>query len=748
MSSLPSLRCYTIICCTIIVPYADVSHTRSLLPSPDTSSPDNRAQISLKTNVNRKKTKRWVEAKKISYDGDDWGDDEYGEYDNDEVEEDETPPPPMPPSLNTQRGTSSTNTSSPSPSSMERPHLERPLRSDSPASASGRSRSGGDSSTPFVRPAEIYKRMREEKQKQITQNNSQSPQRNAEAHASEEQQQQQQQQQEEEEEPEMPTAVEHPDPLEHLDRPTTPKKEELLMPKGLPEIKRVSAFDTTFLGTDETASQEEQQDVPERQLQHNPSMGFRSAVDQAFDEDMPTSSVDSLARSNSDSTSNLSPIITTVNRGGLQDESKKEQTIVEEPGENASPSPPSNDNTERPIAFKPGHRRDWSLPSSDKSASRKPEVHESDEDAPRSVFGDLSSTSPDSPYGVNTTTTTTPKSDLPAPLRLASNSTEQQQQHSDMPRIIPTYENSRQDGDNERLREEIMLSLSRENSPGREEAPVDYSSSHLAGQTFTAVGQHPPELPPREVESGGYQQQQQPPLLKRRFSWESSSSEDSDVLYGGGDGSQPQATQNREQPETGQEGNVKPGLVINTGSAVQSKHDLHEVEPEPVDEPASSASYPEASPTAGPVVLLPQQVQRPPRTSEKKQTILGFKDILHIKHSPERIRAFERTRDQYAAIDTGLNEWIGSALDAHPEYTDLVEQNEQFAAANQKLIHPKGGKFPRLPSLGNFASHLDVPGTGSSSPRRNNSSSLGSQRRGKEILHTAGVLGGKAGDAA
>ncbi|KAJ9641365.1 hypothetical protein H2199_005335 [Coniosporium tulheliwenetii] len=40
---------------------------------------------SFKTNVNRAKTKRWVEAKSYSYDGDDWGDadeyDEYGGYD-------------------------------------------------------------------------------------------------------------------------------------------------------------------------------------------------------------------------------------------------------------------------------------------------------------------------------------------------------------------------------------------------------------------------------------------------------------------------------------------------------------------------------------------------------------------------------------------------------------------------------------------------------------------------------------------
>lgn len=57
---------------------------------------------SFKTNVNRAKTKRWVEAKSYSYDGDDWGDmdeyDEYGGYD-------EPPPPPKPTGLR-QRGQS------------------------------------------------------------------------------------------------------------------------------------------------------------------------------------------------------------------------------------------------------------------------------------------------------------------------------------------------------------------------------------------------------------------------------------------------------------------------------------------------------------------------------------------------------------------------------------------------------------------------------------------------------------------
>ena len=61
---------------------------------------------SFKTNVNRAKTKRWVEAKSYSYDGDDWGDvddyDEYGGYD-----EPEPPPAPKPTGLR-QRGQSAT----------------------------------------------------------------------------------------------------------------------------------------------------------------------------------------------------------------------------------------------------------------------------------------------------------------------------------------------------------------------------------------------------------------------------------------------------------------------------------------------------------------------------------------------------------------------------------------------------------------------------------------------------------------
>ena len=66
--------------------------------------PQSGAPTSFKTNVNRAKTKRWVEAKSYSYDGDDWGDaDDFDEY-NDPP----TSVPPKPTGLR-QRGQSATN---------------------------------------------------------------------------------------------------------------------------------------------------------------------------------------------------------------------------------------------------------------------------------------------------------------------------------------------------------------------------------------------------------------------------------------------------------------------------------------------------------------------------------------------------------------------------------------------------------------------------------------------------------------
>lgn len=74
-------------------------------------------------NVSRKKTRKWVEAKVQSYDGDDWGADEYDE----ESDHEPPPPPPINPSLRTFSGTdllhSRHNTPSPASSLSALPSL-------------------------------------------------------------------------------------------------------------------------------------------------------------------------------------------------------------------------------------------------------------------------------------------------------------------------------------------------------------------------------------------------------------------------------------------------------------------------------------------------------------------------------------------------------------------------------------------------------------------------------------------------
>ncbi|KAI0019993.1 hypothetical protein F4780DRAFT_394707 [Xylariomycetidae sp. FL0641] len=61
--------------------------------SPASASSTPSANSSYKTNINRTKTRKWVEAKTQSYDGDDWGNDYDDEYDEPEEPQPQPPPP-------------------------------------------------------------------------------------------------------------------------------------------------------------------------------------------------------------------------------------------------------------------------------------------------------------------------------------------------------------------------------------------------------------------------------------------------------------------------------------------------------------------------------------------------------------------------------------------------------------------------------------------------------------------------------
>ena len=210
--------------------------------------------------------------------------------------------------------------------------------------------------------------------------------------------------------------------------PSTSNQSSLLT--MLPEVARMSAFGESFLGTsneDDRAKSETNVPSASRQpsggpatvtdgsitdLQHQPSSGFRSVVNQAFDitdDQIPptpsTTAGSGIERSTSGGTSVISPIIsrgpsTSKPESNLKDTAKPPLTspVAEEVEGNslmAMPSEPAStprqgtqiqaesDATSadfqepRPAQFIPGHRRDLSTPSPGNSPARTPAVESS-----------------------------------------------------------------------------------------------------------------------------------------------------------------------------------------------------------------------------------------------------------------------------------------------------------------------------------------------------------------------------------
>lgn len=712
-------------------------------PTSNSASPLSPNSVSLKPNVNRAKTKRWVEAKQYSYDGNDWGDEEDEEYE-------EEPPavPPQPASNSSQRPGDR-----PSMLGKDRSRSTDQVLGVDPDDASGNRSQSADrkgATAPFVRPADIYKRMREDREKDG-----------------------------------LPAATRgSTEPFS-----TTPPRASAgalqstgspISARGRPGVadgKRLSGINTDLAGGSSSSSipivQEPEQ---QRSLQHNPSLGFRSAVNQAFDvPETPASTVGSVGRSNSDSTSAVSPIMT--NRA--YSEGKTPTIAEEEPGE-MTPKEGSDGN----IIFKPGHRRDLSVPSPSNSPSRTPNI--TDNETPASAYPQISSglgESAEDPVPAlqqnkraSVQFPGAPAKDLPAPLRFTSNQTGvdpsvEPPQHYDTPAVVVpslSTETSPQDSENDRLRKEIIKTLSRENSPpdGTEQGvrdsivPSEYETYWSQDSARSPEEQRSPEQnaglsseekasavgPPPAPWQGGQ------PKLAKKFSWESSEGEHSEAP----NASSSQLVQ--DPPIPGQlppdETATPPATGIGTGTETKStpeKPKLTIIPPSAGDESSimSGRHLPEpVQPEAAEVAA-----KSPPTftvSSFSQEPILGFRDILGIKSTDERVRQFDRTRTQFESIDTGLSHWIQVSLQTHPEHGDLAAQNAKLSVGA-----PKGrAKFPKLPSFSNFgvtsSGNPEGPPPGHGHVRRS-SAPLNKQQveqRGKEILHTAGMLGGRAGEAA
>jgi hypothetical protein len=550
---------------------------------------------------------------------------------------------------------------------------------------------------------------------------------------------------------------------------------------GLPEVKRISAFGTDFLGGGDSSSQQHTSpDSQQASLQHNPSQassqGFTSVVHQAFDvpETPNSTTAGSVGRSNSDGTSTISPIMS--NRGYPDD---KTPTIHEDPAESNTPTGPSTEPSGN--YFKPGHRRDMSLPSRNNSPSKQPLV--TDQEAPKSGHAEISAVSPGQNYDRSEPIIPSPgpaDKDFVAPLKFGNNAASGSEAYrGEVPTIVAG--NSPQDADNDRLREEIMRSLSRENSEEPEEStqqlqsqaaqesiPHQYekfwgadpqSESTLDSAPRPLVSESSPLAPQNpyatsETPSGGAALKK--PKMARRFSWESSDEDDEVAPHiPGGYTSPPplNAALAIQQPEPISDDNLPmaDGEVSGSDSQRVEKPRLSIV-------PPTADKTPPPPQIAGPVDAPQPEAEAFSHanvgTSDIDESKLqGFREILTLTTPHARIRAFDQTRDQFAALDSGLNHWLEFTVHDHPEHADLV-QSSQSLSADFPRTSPSRSRFPKLTSLGNLTVR-DENTPASAGHARRPSGHIGTivnrqnvAQSGKDLLHTAGSFGGKAGEAA
>ena len=161
----------------------------------------------------------------------------------------------------------------------------------------------------------------------------------------------------------------------------------------------------------------------------------------------------------------------------------------------------------------------------------------------------------------------------------------------------------------------------------------------------------------------------------------------------------------------------------------------------------------------------PQDDKLPPLPHYNSQPkIPAFREILALKSPTERIRAYDDTREQFANLNTGLAHWLAITANDLPEHADLLTSSARRPAFHSHKPSPSRSKLSGLLQTGGHSTQPypnsppsapnGVPTNTSSygySPSGGSSGKISShqvQAKGKDLLHTAGVFGGKANVAA
>ena len=133
-----------------------------------------------------------------------------------------------------------------------------------------------------------------------------------------------------------------------------------------------------------------------------------------------------------------------------------------------------------------------------------------------------------------------------------------------------------------------------------------------------------------------------------------------------------------------------------------------------------------------------------------------FREILAIKSPNERIQTCDRYRNQLIGLDSGLDQWIRSTIATQPEHSHMVNNpyGQPLSVSTSfptTSVHQHGDNVPRLqsastagPTSANPVMYHPSPQSAGSAASGVRMSSQQVQARGKDLLHSANVFGGKA----
>lgn len=138
---------------------------------------------------------------------------------------------------------------------------------------------------------------------------------------------------------------------------------------------------------------------------------------------------------------------------------------------------------------------------------------------------------------------------------------------------------------------------------------------------------------------------------------------------------------------------------------------------------------------------------------------ISFREILSMSTAQERIKAYNSSRQQVAAQDSGLANWIQVTGSQHAEHQQLLNRNGRPLGQQADGVY----SHKPSPSRSKFSGFGASPGGAGQQPNAHSNegskTSFGSplagkittqqvQEEGKKLLQSAGKLGGKAGGAA